>query len=319
MLRRVSWLEKLFGGSQTFHELDLPPVRLHALSNIQVVDLRAIDKVTDALGAAHRVAIEVYRTLPPPRSRLFVFAPAATEALLAIEPQALAKLTLPWREHIPQRSRQTSLDLVERSTGEIGLLVPHGALDRGVAALAATPIMAMPLDGPGSNDIVSTLGAPTTEKGYTIQLPRFAPDVCTVSGVPGIGVRWNEHLLLDLRRLATGDEMSLGVSFLGARFAIEKLQPFKRRTWIIAPWILADDPAASLERAANGARTAVDLHRPDRDQVVFDGEPSSELRAWVTELGLTISEKPFPLNDSMSLPYPQLATNLMLDYAMRGR
>jgi len=327
----MSWWKNLLGVAQ-FHEIDLPPVRIHPFRNMQVLDLRAIEKPDVALTVGLRVAVEMIRTLPAPFQRSIIFSPAVTRALFELDAAALRGLSKSLRGHIMSiTAAKTDVLLMldfggvvaalpgQIVPGDASVLVPPELLDRAREVLAPVQLYAAPDRGVGSADILDTLGPPTRDARYTIELPMFAPDLVHIDGVPGVAMRWKDKLLLDLRRIATGTESSLGTSFLAAGMALKDLAPCTTRTWIIAPWQLGESPSEALRTALPFAREAIAIGRPEMDRVIFDGDPSEELVAWVRELGLHPSTKQYKLTPDRSLPYPQLAQNLMLDYAVRGR
>lgn len=313
----MGWWSKLFGDDLPEHGAVVPPIVVHPLRYLQVVDLRAVADAAFALDTGMRVAIEMIRTTETPRQRAFAFSRKATQALLGLPSVRLAELARSMRTHLP--SRTSFNDEIFFGSGEVAVLVNTDELARAAPVLATVELLAVPIEGPGSNDILATIGPPTRSKGFAIGLPSFTPDVISIDRVPGVALRWKGEALLDLRRIGTGNDMSFATSFVAAKMAMEEVGSIKRRTWVIAPWQLGSTPEASLERATNFAREAIAVHRPEVDRVVFDGRPSAELVRWVEDLGLDITERTFALSAEHSLTYPQLAMNWMLEYAIGGR
>jgi hypothetical protein len=327
----MGWLDKLLGVPQ-YSEVDLPAVRIHPMRNMQVLDLRAIAKPDVALTVGLRVAIEMIRTLPAPFQRSVIFAPSVTRAFLELDAASLRRFSSSLRSHIMSitEAKRDVLLMMDFGgvvvplpgqivPGDVSILVPPELLARAREVLAPVKLYAAPDRGLGSAGILDTLGPPARESHYTIELPMFAPDLVHIDGVPGIVMRWKDKVLLDLRRIATGTDASLATSFLAAGMALKGLAPYTTRTWILAPWQLGESPADALRSATPFAREAIAIGTPEMDRVIFDGEPSEELVAWVRELGLHPSTKQYKLTPDRSMPYPQLAQNLMLDYAVRGR
>src|SRR5687767_3093662 len=118
----MGWLSALLGG-ETYHELDIPPIRIAPFKHLQVVDLRGVRKPDEALGVGMRVAIEMIRTIETPLQRAFVFSFETTRALLGLDVPAIQALGRSMRAHLPARTKLDSEDLVERGTGEVAIVV----------------------------------------------------------------------------------------------------------------------------------------------------------------------------------------------------
>ena len=299
----VGWikdtLSSLFpaADADVYQEFDLPPIRIHPLGELQLMDLRALKVPEVALSAGLRVAVEMTRTLEPFEQRTWFFAPNVTFHIIS-----KGGIQLAWHREL-LRARLSG-------KGDTALLFEPSQLEVGGVFCADHGLIAVPSRGPGANDIEAKIGEPPAA-GYVIAHPKDAPDLVAVQGVPGIGIRMDDEVLLDLRRLGG----SWPAAVMAAKFALKAFGSYRTRTWIVADWQVSEELPSTAEVAAD----IVAEGNAEVDQLAVDGEITDPIRRLAAFLGLEICEQQRRVALGLSLPYPQLAHNIMLAHALTGK
>ena len=279
-------------------QMTLPPVYIHPSDRLHVVDLRAIDDLTEALGTGVRLGVEMGGFLREPHQRSFAFSPSVTQALIA-DGSLLAPIKKLLRLGLPLAEKVTGTMQVRK--GEVGIFVPSAQLVAARAAFEAVdvvPIAETEKLGPEHRD------------RHVIRVPVDKAEVHCLEDV-GIAITWKDELILDLRRIST----NTWVAFAVAEKVLVKLPVPARRTWIVPTW------AENIAGALHTAREVIAKQRPrDLDQIAFDKNPPPELVRWVEMLPLPITNR---VASDSGMGYPELAQNVILADALaesvRGR
>jgi|GEM_PF-3461654 len=289
----LSALRQYFFEAGVYREIALPPVRIVPLGPLQLVDLRAVDDPFEAVTVGAEVGVEMVRTLPSPEQRGFLFAPLAVQLLL----------------DDPARFRKLAPLLREKVDGLVAFLVEPAVLERAGPICRALELVPTLCRGPDTIDIEERIGAPDPRR-HEVAHPKDMPNMYDVSGIPGVAFMWQDELVIDLRRIGRGPT-AFNTAWLGAKFATKFAPVPNRRIWIVPSWAHVDGDTRDFAREALAQKLPA-----HGDHVAFDGEPATELRRFTEELGLTVTVEPRYVTEGLSLPYAQLAQNVLLAYAL---